>query len=42
MVKNTKSGLLASYPHLWKWVTDFGTVEIGACGSDMFVYQRSG
>ena len=32
MVKNTKSRLLASYPHLWKWVRDLGTVEIGSCG----------
>jgi len=31
MIRNTKSGLLASYPHLWKWVSDFGTVEIGSC-----------
>ena len=21
----------ASYPHLWRWVTEFGTVEIGHC-----------
>lgn len=26
---NTTSGRLASYPHLWRWVTEFGTVEIG-------------
>ena len=32
MVKNTKSGRLTSYPQLWKWVSDFGTVEIGHCG----------
>ena len=32
MVKNTKSGLLAAYPHLWKWVSYLGTVEIGSCG----------
>jgi hypothetical protein len=22
----------ASYPHLWRWVAEFGTVEIGHCG----------
>ena len=31
MVKNAKSGLLFPYPHLWRWVTEFGTVEIGHC-----------
>jgi hypothetical protein len=32
MVKNIKSGLLTSHPHLWTWVRNFGTVEIGHCG----------
>ena len=32
MVKNNKSGLLTSYPHLCEWVRNFGTVEIGHCG----------
>jgi hypothetical protein len=31
MGRNTNSGRLASYPHLWRWVTGFGTVEIGHC-----------
>ena len=31
MTKNTKSTPLASYPHLWRWVAEFGTVEIGHC-----------
>ena len=31
MGKNTQSGLLAPYPHLWRWVTNFGTVEVGHC-----------
>lgn len=31
MSKNTKSFGRASYPHLWRWVTEFGTVEIGVC-----------
>ena len=22
----------APYPHLWRWVAEFGTVEIGHCG----------
>ena len=32
MSKNTKSSGPASYPHLWRWVAEFGTVEIGHCG----------
>ena len=32
MSKNTKSSGAASYPHLWRWVGEFGTVEIGSCG----------
>ncbi len=32
MSKNTKSFRSASYPHLWRWVAEFGTVEIGHCG----------
>ena len=31
MTKNTKSIPLASCPYLWRWVTEFGTVEIGHC-----------
>jgi hypothetical protein len=30
-LKNTKSVPLASCPHLWRWVAEFGTVEIGHC-----------
>jgi hypothetical protein len=22
----------ASYPHLWRWAAEFGTIEIGHCG----------
>lgn len=32
MSKNTKSPGAASYPHLWRWVAELGTVEIGLCG----------
>jgi hypothetical protein len=32
MSKNTKSSGSASYPHLWRWVAEFGTAEIGHCG----------
>jgi hypothetical protein len=32
LTKNTKSVPLASYPHLWRWASEFGTVEIGSCG----------
>jgi hypothetical protein len=32
MTRNTESVPLASYPHLWRWVAEFGTVEIGHCG----------
>ena len=31
MSKNTKSSRSAWYPHLWLWVAEFGTVEIGHC-----------
>ncbi len=31
MGKNTDSGLPKAYPHLWRWVVDFGTMEIGHC-----------
>lgn len=31
MITHTASGHFPSYPHLWRWVTDFGTVEIGDC-----------
>jgi hypothetical protein len=31
MSKNTKPAAPTSYPHLWRWVTEFGTVEIGHC-----------
>ena len=31
MVKNTKSTVSTSHPHLWRWVNEFGTVEIGHC-----------
>lgn len=29
--KNAKPELLGNYPHLWRWVTEFGPVEIGHC-----------
>lgn len=29
--KNTRSTGLASHPHLWRWVAEFRTVEIGHC-----------
>ena len=32
MSRNTKSSGRASYPHLWRWIAEFGTVEIGYCG----------
>ena len=32
MSKSTKSSGSASYPHLWWWAAEFGTVEIGHCG----------
>jgi len=31
MNRKTKSAVAASYPHLWRWVVEFGTVEIGYC-----------
>lgn len=31
MSKNTKSSASALYPHLERWVAEFGTVEIGHC-----------
>ena len=31
MSKNTKSSESASYPHLWRWTAEFGTIEIGHC-----------
>ena len=30
--KITKSIRAVSHPHLWSWVTEYGTVEIGHCG----------
>ncbi len=32
MGKNAKSAGPAAHPHLWRWVADYGTVEIGHCG----------
>jgi hypothetical protein len=29
MTKNAKFSGLMSYPHLWRWLTEVGTVEIG-------------
>lgn len=40
MTKNTKSVLLASYPHLWRWITEIGTVEIGYPPSGLNVARR--
>ena len=31
MGKNNKSTVSSLHPHLWKWVSEFGTVEIGPC-----------
>ncbi len=31
MGKNTKSIVPSSHPHLWRWVNEFGTIEIGLC-----------
>ena len=31
MDKNNARVESSSYPHLWKWVSDFGTAEIGYC-----------
>jgi hypothetical protein len=31
MSKITKSAGPAAYPHLWRWVAEFGTIEIGHC-----------
>jgi hypothetical protein len=31
MNRKTKAALSASYPHLWRWVTEFGTIEMGNC-----------
>jgi hypothetical protein len=31
MAKNTKSIVPTSHPQLWRWVSEFGTVEIGHC-----------
>jgi hypothetical protein len=31
MGKNAKSPVSTLYPHLWRWVNEFGTVEIGYC-----------
>ena len=32
MRKDTKTSRSASYPQLWRWIAEFGTVEIGYCG----------
>ena len=32
MNRETKSSGRASYPHLWRWVAEFGTIQIGYCG----------
>ena len=31
MTKIRKSATLENYPCLWRWVTEFGTIEIGHC-----------
>jgi hypothetical protein len=31
MRKKTTTRGLASYPYLWRWVGEFGTIEIGHC-----------
>ena len=31
MSRKTTANGLASYPHIWRWVAEFGTVEIGHC-----------
>jgi hypothetical protein len=30
--KKSKSPVSTLHPHLWRWVAEFGTVEIGRCG----------
>ena len=30
--KNTKSIVSTLHPHLWRWVAELGTIEIGHCG----------
>jgi len=32
MRKKAKTTTSASHPHLWRWIAEFGTVEIGHCG----------
>ena len=32
MSKRATTTGAASYPHLWRWVAEYGTVEIGYCG----------
>ena len=32
MRKKAKTTASASHPHLWRWIAEFGTVEIGYCG----------
>lgn len=31
MNRSAKSGPATPYPHLWRWVSEFGAVEIGHC-----------
>ena len=31
MGNNVKTSVSTLYPHLWRWVAEFGTVEIGHC-----------
>lgn len=31
MTKIPKSARLENYPRLWRWVTEYGTLEIGHC-----------
>jgi hypothetical protein len=31
MGKKGQCSFSASHPHLWRWVSEFGTVEIGHC-----------
>ena len=31
MTKIPKSAALENYPRLWRWVTEYGTLEIGHC-----------
>ena len=42
MTKKTLPALPQAFPHLWRWVTEFGSVEIGYCREPRsFITERS-